>query len=98
MKNLKGIILLDFVDGMKVVIEFFLFMSDVIRRRNEIFECKYPFMKQPSNHCQGDENYPFIQRSKYNHEMTKLNAIRHELKRQPSPIKHTTTTTYFDLH
>jgi hypothetical protein len=78
--------------------EFFLFMGYVIGRRNELLECHYPFDRYQSYDCQVNHNYPFVRRSTHSNEMENLNAIRKQLNKKCSPMKHTTTSTYYDIH
>ncbi|CAF4738161.1 unnamed protein product [Rotaria sp. Silwood1] len=80
--SLPGRIFQNFVNGIKLSMEFLLFMGDVIQRRHEFIEY----------------NYPFVHRSTNSNEMIKLNAIRKQLNKKPSPMKHTTTNTYYDIH
>jgi hypothetical protein len=78
--------------------EFCLFIGYVIGRRNEFFECSYPFERQQTTNSQTNHNYPFIRRSTYTTEMKKLNNIRTQLNEKPSPMKYTTTNTHYDIH
>ncbi|CAF1352164.1 unnamed protein product [Rotaria sordida] len=96
--SLPGRIFQNFVNGIKLSIEFFLFINDVIRRRHEFIEYHYPFNRYQSYNCQVNHNYPFVHRSTYSNKMIKLNSIRNQLNKKPSPMKHTTTSTYYDIH
>ncbi len=78
----KELFPIDFISGIKMSIEFFLFMGYAIGRRDELLEC----------------HYPFVPRTTYSKEMKNLNALRHQFNQKPAPIKHTTTDTYYDIH
>ncbi|CAF1089912.1 unnamed protein product [Adineta steineri] len=87
-----------FINGIKIGAEFFLFMTYIIGRRNELLEDHYPFDRYQSYNSHVKHQYPFVRRSTYSNEMEKLNTIRNQLNKKRLPIKHTMTNTYYDIH
>jgi hypothetical protein len=73
---------IDLIGGIKMSIEFFLFMGYTIKRRDELLEC----------------HYPFVPRTTYSNEMKNSNTLRHQFNQKPRPIKHTIIDTYCDIH